>query len=152
MFKFEVVKDEHRKFPNEQIQLPKRGTKNACAYDFYSPDEFVIHPGETHMLWTDVKARIPTKYMLMLNVRSSMGKHLIGLANTQGWIDCDYADNPSNDGNIGIMFHNYGDEDFHVSKGDRIAQGMIVRYFVMDDDYGITTGEKRKGGFGSTNS
>lgn len=87
MFRFEVVIDEHRKHPNITIQLPKRATKNACAYDFYSPEGFILKPGETRMVWTDVKAVLPAKYMLALNVRSSMGKKLIGLANTQGWID-----------------------------------------------------------------
>ena len=99
------------------------------------------------MVWTDVKAVLPARYMLMLNVRSSMGKHLITLANTQGWVDSDYANNPDNDGNIGLMLHNGGDRPYIIQAGDRIAQGMIVKYYMMDDDFVDT---HREGGFGST--
>lgn len=147
MFRFEVVDDSHRKHPDASIQLPRRSSRNACAYDFYCPKECLILPGETVMVWTDVKAVLPARYMLMLNVRSSMGKHLITLANTQGWVDSDYANNPDNDGNIGLMLHNGGDRPYIIQAGDRIAQGMIVKYYMMDDDF---ADQYREGGFGST--
>ena len=145
-FRFEPVISEHRKHKGE-VKLPTRGSKNACAYDFYAPADCVVFPHESKMIWTDVKAILSPGYMLMLNVRSSMGKHLVSLANTQGWIDSDYAHNPDNDGNIGIMLHNGGNETYVVRTGDRIAQGMIVQYWLTDDD---DTEEKRHGGFGST--
>ena len=147
MFRFEVVDDSHRKHLDTSIQLPRRSSRNACAYDFYCPEECLILPGETVMVWTDVKAVLPARYMLMLNVRSSMGKDLISLANTQGWVDSDYANNPDNDGNIGLMLHNGGDRPYTIHAGDRIAQGMIVKYYMMDDDFVDT---HREGGFGST--
>lgn len=147
MFRFEVVDDSHRKHPDTNIQLPRRGSRSACAYDFYCPEECLILPGETIMVWTDVKAVLPARYMLMLNVRSSMGKNLISLANAQGWVDSDYANNPDNDGNIGLMLHNGGDRPYIIHVGDRIAQGMIVKYYTMDDDFVDT---QREGGFGST--
>ena len=149
MFRFEVVSDMHRKNPNVDIQLPKRGTKNACAYDFFSPISTTIHPGEALMVWTDVKAHIPSRYALLLNVRSSMGKYGIMLANTQGWIDADYYSNPSNDGNIGILLRNNGTAPFELHQGDRIVQGMIIKYYLMDDD-GDGKKVERAGGFGST--
>lgn len=147
MFRFEVVDDSHRKHHDTSIQLPRRSSRNACAYDFYCPEECLILPGETVMVWTDVKAVLPARYMLMLNVRSSMGKYLISLANTQGWVDSDYANNPDNDGNIGLMLHNGGDRPYIIHAGDRIAQGMIVKYYTMDDDF---VDAQREGGFGST--
>ena len=147
MYQFEVVKDEFRQHPDCAIMLPNRSSKSACAYDFYAPVDCFIPPHGTLMLWTDVKAHIPSKYALMLNVRSSMGKKLIGLANTIGYIDADFYDNPSNDGNIGLMLHNYSELPHSFKAGDRIAQGMIVRYYVMDDDH---VEDERSGGFGST--
>lgn len=147
MYKFEVVADQYRKHPNTEIQLPKRATKNACAYDFYSPLSCWINPGEMQMIWTDIKAKITHNAALLINVRSSMGKHCIRLANTQGWVDADYYSNSSNDGNIGIMLLNDGDKPFEINQGDRIAQGMIIPYFIMDDDAAT---EERTGGFGST--
>ena len=47
------------------------------------------------------------------------------------------------------MLHNAGSEPWTVCAGDRIAQGKLDTYEVMDDDE--ATGE-RTGGFGSTNA
>lgn len=145
--RFEVVSDEHRQHPETSIRLPQRGTSGAGAYDFFSPVAFAIPPQGQVLLWTDVKAKMPRSLMLMLNVRSSMGKHCIRLANTLGWIDGDYADNPTNDGNIGLLLENNGHVPYEVHAGDRIAQGAFVRFYVTDDDCVDT---ERNGGFGST--
>ena len=144
---FETVSDAHRKHPNSTIYFPQRGTAHAMAYDFYSPEAFVLAPGESRMVWTDIKAHMPNFVGLILNVRSSMGKYHVSLANTQGWIDADYYGNPDNDGNIGIMLVNNGYRDFHVAEGDRIAQGAFVPFFVGCD---LPVSLQRKGGFGST--
>ena len=84
---FEVVRDEFRKHKNVEIQLPKRGSSKAMAYDFFSPVKTTIMPGEKELVFTDVKAYMQDCEALILNVRSSMGKVDIGFANTQGWID-----------------------------------------------------------------
>lgn len=144
---FAPVVDAHRKHPNTIIQLPQRGTTGAAAYDFYSPTDYVIKPGQQIMIWTDVKACMPQGLVLLLNVRSSMGKQRLRLANTQGWVDCDYADNPSNDGNIGLILENNDCAAHTIRKGDRIAQGMFMRFFVTEDDL---VEQEREGGFGST--
>lgn len=145
--RFEVVTDAHRKHPNADIKLPQRGTTGAAAYDFFSPVETIIPPHSQQMLWTDIKAQMPRSLLLMLNVRSSMGKHHIRLGNTLGWVDGDYANNPSNDGNIGLLLENTGDIPFEIHVGDRVAQGAFLRYYVAEGDY-VTT--ERSGGFGST--
>ena len=145
MIRFEIVDDKFRK--NETARLPLRATAHSVGYDFFSPVDIEIPPMSAAMIWTDVKARFGPDEALLINVRSSMGKQPVMLANTQGWIDSDYAHNPDNDGNIGIMLHNGGNETYVVRTGDRIAQGMIVQYWLTDDD---DTEEKRHGGFGST--
>ena len=99
---FEVICDEKRKHPDVEIQLPTRGSKHAIAYDIYSPIDTVIQPMEKELIWTDVKAYFQTNEALLINVRSSMGSHPITVANAQGWIECDYYNNPKNDGNLGV--------------------------------------------------
>ena len=84
---FEIVKENMRKHPNAEIQLPLRGTSKAMAYDFFSPIETVIKPGEKQLIFTDVKAYMQDCEALILNPRSSMGKVDIVFANTQGWVD-----------------------------------------------------------------
>ena len=147
--KFEIVKNEFRKHLEKEIKLPNRATARSGGYDFYSPSDYKIKPYETVMIWTDVKAKIDIPNVeLVLNVRSSMGKHHVSLANTQGWIDADYYGNVSNDGNIGIMLYNLGETDYIIHEGDRISQGMFIPYVLVDGDDCI---EERDGGFGSTN-
>ena len=147
MRKFEKVKDEFRKHPDADIQLPKRATEHSVAYDFFSPVEATINPGESVMIWTDVKAMMFYDNALLLNVRSSMGKHPVMIANTQGWIESDYYNNPDNDGNIGFRLYNLGDAPYEIHAGDRIGQGMFVKYMVTADDQ---ASGKRLGGFGSS--
>lgn len=143
---FEVVSDKYRK-NNVDIKLPTRATKNSIGYDFYSPIAVDIEPMHSQMIWTDVKAIFNSDEALIINVRSSMGKQPVMIANTQGWIESDYANNPDNDGNIGFRLFNLGDTIYTVHVGDRIGQGMFIKYLTTDDDNAMYT---RNGGFGST--
>lgn len=145
---FEVVKDEHRKHSEVEIKLPTRATAHSAGYDFYSPVDVVIEPGKSCLIFTDVKASMYWDNVLMLYVRSSMGKHPVVIANGTGIIDSDYYSNEDNDGNIGFRLLNLGDEPYVIKTGDRIGQGVFQKYCTVKDDdvAGIRTG-----GFGSTN-
>ena len=144
---FEVVSDKFRKNKGE-ITLPTRATKHSIAYDFYSPVDIKIDPMQSVMIWTDVKAKFNENEALLINVRSSMGKFPVMIANTQGWIESDYYSNPDNDGNIGIRLFNLGTEPYVIKTGDRIAQGMFIEYLRAESG---NTDNVRQGGFGSTN-
>lgn len=143
---FEIVKPFARKHPDVDIKIPVRATKHAAACDFFAPEDVTIPPHKMSMIWTDVKAIFGENGCLELNVRSSMGKHPVMLANTQGWIDSDYANNPDNDGNIGFRLFNLGDTDYVIKKGDRIGQGKLTTYIPIGEE----SGNERTGGFGST--
>lgn len=144
---FEVVKDEFRKNEGE-VKLPTRGSKNSAGYDFYSPVDAVIQPNEMVMIWTDVKAHMYYDNTLLIIPRSSMGKHPIMISNTVGLIDSDYYGNESTDGNIGFRLFNLGSTPYEIKAGDRIGQGIFIKYGTVKDD---NTNTERKGGFGSTN-
>ena len=145
---FEVVNDEHRKHDGE-IKLPTRGTEHSAGYDFYSPVNVVIPPREMVMIWTDVKAHMYYDNALMLIPRSSMGKQPIMIANTVGLIDSDYYGNTDNDGNIGFRLLNLGGTPYEIYVGDRIGQGVFIKYGTTKNDNVKTA---RTGGFGSTNN
>lgn len=147
MIRFHVVCDDKRKHPNVEIKLPKRGSKGAMAYDFYAPEAVIIPSLSQVMIWTDVKAEMPWFLGLLLNVRSSMGVAGISLANTQGWVDSDFAGNISNDGNIGFCLRNNSAHAYKIEAGDKIGQGMFVMYYMTDNDDALN---ERTGGFGST--
>ena len=143
---FEVVREEKRKTEGS-VTLPTQGTRGAMAYDFYANKDYVIQPGEVGKIWTDVKSYMRLGECLILNVRSSMGGKFM-LANTAGWIDSDYYENPDNDGNIGIFLLNISKSEIEIKKGDRIAQGAFFNYLSADTG---NTDNERVGGFGSTN-
>ena len=145
---FEVVKDEFRKNEGE-IQLPTRATEHSAGYDFYSPVDATIQPNESVMIWTDIKAHMYYDNALLLIPRSSMGKHPRMIAKTVGLIDSDYYSNEGNDGNIGFRLLNLGATPYEIKAGDRIGQGVFVKYGTVknDDASGV-----RAGGYGSTNN
>lgn len=130
-------------------KLPVRKTRRSAAYDFFLPCDVVLEPHTTSkIIPTNVKAYMRTDEVLMLYVRSSVGiKRGVTLANGTGVIDSDYADNPDNDGNIGICLHNNSDTVVEFKKGECVMQGIFMKYMTTDDDE-VT--EERTGGFGST--
>lgn len=143
---FEVVNNNHRTTSGE-IKLPTRSDSRSAGYDFYSPVDITIMPNESKLFFTDVKACMNEDEVLMLYVRSSMGKIPVVIANGTGIIDSSYFSNTSNDGNIGFRLLNLGDEPYVINVGDRIGQGVFSKYLITDDDN--ASGE-RTGGFGSS--
>ena len=145
--KFEIVKDEFRKNPNVDIQLPQRATEKSACYDFYSPCDYTVEPNQVAKIWTDIKSNMNDDNVLLLQIRSSMGGKW-ELNNIQGIIDADYFENENNDGNIGIFLKNVSNETQTINKGDKICQGMFTYYLTTVDDESIS--KKRIGGFGSS--
>ena len=99
---------------------------------------------------TGVKCELDPGYYLELSVRSSTPlKYWLILANGVGIIDGDYYNNPDNEGHIFFQLINLGPCAIKLKKGDKIGQGIIKKYEVVDGDaYG--KGTARSGGFGST--
>ena len=99
---------------------------------------------------TGLKAYMPEDEVLILANRSSNTfKRNLALPNGIGVIDADYYNNPNNEGEIFVQMINYGVRPLHIKKGDRIAQGIFIKYLKTDDDDPIS--RKRVSGFGSTN-
>ena len=145
---FEVVRDDCRKNSGD-IKLPTRATEYSAGYDFYSPVDIIIEPQESVMIWSDIKAHMYYDNALIIIPRSSMGKQPIMIANTVGLIDNDYYGNEDNDGNIGFRLLNLGKTPYEIKVGDRIGQGIFIKYGTVKNDNTIS---KRSGGFGSTNN
>ena len=97
---------------------------------------------------TGVKIKLDPNQYLSLSARSSLPlKSLLVVANAPGIIDADYYDNPHNEGEIFIQLLNLSPYDVYLTKGDRIAQGVILKYDVIE---GARTIEERSSGHGST--
>lgn len=134
----------------DKIELPKRSTNHSAGYDIRSAIDTVIKPGESKIIKTGIKVSMNTNEVFYLYIRSSLGfKYDITLSNSVGVIDSDYYNNEDNEGHINVKLINHGDKDFEVHFGDRIAQGVFMKYLTVDDEEKID--KKRTGGMGSTN-
>lgn len=97
---------------------------------------------------TGIKCKLDPNQYLEISVRSSTPlNNWIILANGVGIIDADYYENPDNDGEIFFQVINLSPVDIYLRAGDKIGQGIIKTYGVIEDDAAIGA---REGGFGST--
>jgi dUTP pyrophosphatase len=129
-------------------RLPARADAGSAGYDFFLPEDVVLPPGDVKLVFTDVKARMAPDEVLFLTIRSSLAKKGILLANAPGVVDASYYDNPTNEGNIGLLLYNTNSSVYRLWAGDRVAQGIFLRYLTVADDQ-VLAGQ-RTGGYGSS--
>lgn len=133
----------------EEIKLPKRATAGSAGYDFFSPVDITLNPGETVKIPTGIRVEMEQDWVLKCYPRSGLGfKYRLQLNNTVGIIDSDYFYS-DNEGHIFSKITNDSNESKSVSiqAGTGFMQGIFVEYGITvdDDAQGI-----RNGGFGST--
>ena len=133
-----------------QIVLPVRKTQKSAGYDFSTPIDITLLPGESKVIPTGIKAYMLDDEYLSIYIRSSVGtKKDVILKNQVGIIDADYYNNSGNEGNILIAIRNIGNNVFEAKKGDAIAQGIFQKYLTVDEDDKVIK-KVRQGGVGST--
>ena len=129
---------------SENAMIPTRGSPGAAGYDLYSPFDLMLRPGNMYSMPVRIAVAIPPNYYGRILSRSSMAKN--GIEVEAGVIDSDYR------GEIYVLLHNIGQEDYIIKKGDRMAQLIITR--IVTPNITITDQlphtERNKGGFGST--
>lgn len=162
---FEVCKG----FENCDISLPVRKTKNSVGYDIEAAEDTVIPSiwktvfanmkkflsGNTEyetfkptLVKTGIKSYFGEDEVLVLANRSSNpGKKGLVLANSIGIIECDYYENPDNDGHLMYAYYNFFPTDTVIKKHEVIGQAYFQKFLITDDD---KAEGKRLGGFGST--
>lgn len=98
---------------------------------------------------TGIKAYMaPGEVLILANRSSNPLKHNLILPNGVGVIDADYYDNEKNEGEIFVQLVNVGLSDVVIKKGQRIAQGIFMPYYLADDEQAPQ--QERQGGFGSS--
>ena len=129
--------------------LPFYETEGSAGMDLkaYIEEPLVLKPGQRMLVPTGLYIELPAGYEAQIRARSGLAiKKGIGLVNGIGTIDSDYR------GEIKVILINWGDEDFVIENGDRIAQMVIAKYerveWEISDDLSET--ERGSGGFGHT--
>lgn len=147
LVQFEKVK----RLENEDIKLPERSTVNSAGYDFFAIEDIIIPAKTTVRVFTGVKCKLmPDMFLMLANRSSNPSKKSLVLMNGIGVVDADYYSNPDNDGEMAFDFHNISNVDTEIKKGDKLGQGVIIKFIKTDDDYLSNPTATRTGGFGST--
>lgn len=131
----------------ECVQIPKRATSGSAGYDFKSPIDFTLKPGETIKIPTGIRVKIDDGWVLKIYPRSSLGfKYKMRTSNVIPIIDSDYCYS-DNEGHIFLKISNEGERILCVNVGNKIVQGIFVPYGITYDD---CANKIRNGGVGST--
>lgn len=145
------VPNDYKKNINGVIVSPTRATKSSAGYDITLPVDVELPPGKTILVWTDFCAFMLKDEVLNIYIRSSIGvKKGIVLANGTGIIDSDYYANENNFGNIGLPLLNTTNEPIKLKAGERVAQGVFIKYLISDLNTSQKNSAQRSGGFGSS--
>ena len=127
--------------------LPAYAHPSDAGMDVRSVADLVIPAGGRALVPTGLVAIIPPMYEIQVRPRSGLAlKHGVTVLNTPGTIDSGYR------GEIGVILANFGDKDFSVAKGDKVAQlvfASVVQPEIEETDT-IDETDRGAGGFGST--
>jgi dUTP pyrophosphatase len=128
----------------EEAIMPQRATAQSAGYDLATPAQVFVPAHGRILVKTHITAMMMPDEYLAIVPRSGLAlKKGITVLNTPGTIDADYFP-----GDIGVILYNTTDEEVVLEKGERIAQAIVHKYGLVDDDTPKDT--KRTGGFGST--
>lgn len=127
--------------------LPEYAHESDAGMDVRSVDELTILPGKRALVHTGLVMMLPPMYEAQVRPRSGLAlKSGITVLNTPGTIDAGYR------GEVGVILANFGDSEFKVSKGDKIAQIVVapVTRAEIEETDSIDETDRGEGGFGST--
>ena len=129
--------------------LPSYETEGSAGMDIraYIEEPVTLEPGKIALIPTGLFMEIPAGFEIQIRARSGLAvKYGIGLTNGIGTIDSDYR------GEIKVSLINWGEDDFVINDGDRIAQMVVCRYekavLELADELSDTV--RGAGGFGHT--
>ena len=127
--------------------LPAYAHPSDAGMDVRSVEDLVIAPGRRALVRTGLVMLLPPMYEAQVRPRSGLAlKSGVTVLNTPGTIDSGYR------GEVGVILANFGDADFQVKKGDKVAQIVIAPVtqpeIVETDEVDET--DRGAGGFGST--
>ncbi len=119
---------------------------DACM-DIYSNEDIVIPKGEFRTVKSGVRVDLKKGWEIQVRSKSGLAaKHGVHVLNSPGTIDAGYT------GEIGVILINDGNEDFKISRYDKIAQICPNKIYKMKFRLTnkLSKSERGEGGYGST--
>lgn len=127
--------------------LPAYAHPSDAGMDVCAVDDAVVPKGGRALVRTGLAMQLPVGYEAQVRPRSGLAlKHGVTVLNAPGTIDAGYR------GEVGVILANFGDGDFQVKAGDRIAQLVIapVTQAAVAETDEVDETDRGAGGFGST--
>lgn len=128
--------------------LPGRAHPDDAGLDLVSAEDVHLPPGGRALVGTGVRLALPPGTVGLVCPRSGLAaRHGITVLNGPGIVDAGYR------GEIRVPLHNTDlTEGFTVSRGDRIAQLVVVPYLAptLEVVEELDTTVRAQGGFGSS--
>ena len=134
---------------SHETPAPAYQSEDAAGMDLPAAlgESVTIAPGKRALIPTGWSFAIPPGFEGQVRPRSGLAmKHGMTVLNTPGTIDADYR------GEVKVVLANFGDQDFVVRHGDRIAQLVIapVAKAMLRVVTSLDTTTRGDGGYGST--
>ena len=130
---------------------PTRATENSAGYDFYANETVRIPPLHVVAVKTGIGfTGMPSDGYLSMSLRSSISMlRPFIMPNAPAIIDADYdaKEDPEKEIHI-IIWNRSATVPAVVDKGEKIAQGILQKYYTVAGEDKPT--KKRTGGLGST--
>ncbi len=139
-----------KKLPHsETLPLPSYATLDSAGLDLLAAIDapLLLEAGKRLLVPTGIAIALPRGYEAQIRPRSGLAyKNGITLINAPGTIDADYR------GEIFLPLVNFGETNFTIERGMRIAQMIIASYSVVEWNLveDLETSHRNTGGFGST--
>lgn len=135
-----------RRLDNE-LSPPSRANPGDAGWDLAAAADVELQPGERAAVPTGLAVAIPEGYAGLVLPRSGNARrHGIGVVNGPGLIDAGYR------GEISVLLINHGDDMVRFTRGERIAQLVVIAVpdvtWVEADELDETL--RGSGGFGSS--
>jgi len=135
---------------DRSVSLPERATSAAAGFDLAAAVDMEIPARAIRLVGTGLVIAVPDGYFLGIFARSSTPlKRGLMVANGVGIIDADYC-GPADE--IKIQLLNITDAPVKVSRGDRLAQGIVLPCPQVEWEEVEEITRTSRGGFGSTGS
>lgn len=125
--------------------LPSRGSSEACGLDLYSIEDHLVGSGQRIAVRTGLAVALPKNFYGRIAPRSGLALKM-GIDVLGGVIDFDYR------GEIKCLVINFGEQEFKINSGDRIAQLIVERVAILEPKWVSQLVETSRGntGFGSS--
>lgn len=132
---------------DKNLPLPEFKTAGAAAFDFCARENVEIPAKGLEYVPLNAAIETPGGYFLLLVARSSTHKKGILMANGVGIIDPDFS---GDNDECNAVYYNFSDKPVLIEKGERIAQGLIIKREDIEFHEVDTMLNKTRGAFGTT--